>query len=64
MESLYRILAINKSFHVSVSSTISLSYGVELWYNTKFHIDTQMTPFDALYGYVSTIPNRCIMEKL
>ena len=29
----------------------------ELWYNTKFHIATQMTPFETLYGYVPTSPN-------
>jgi hypothetical protein len=29
----------------------------KLWYNTKFHIGIQMTPFEALYGYPPTIPN-------
>nr|KYP44277.1 Retrotransposable element Tf2 [Cajanus cajan] len=29
----------------------------ELWYNTKFHTATQMTPFEALYGYVPSMPN-------
>jgi len=28
----------------------------ELWYNTKFHIAIQLTPFEALYGYPPSIP--------
>ena len=30
---------------------------VELWYNTKFHTTTQMTLFEASYGYGPTSPN-------
>ena len=28
----------------------------KLWYNTKFHPTTRMTPFDALYGYPPSMP--------
>ena len=33
-----------------------LSYA-EFWYNTKFHLATEMTPFEALYGYKSISNN-------
>jgi len=29
----------------------------ELWCNTKFHTATKMSPFEALYSYLPSMPN-------
>jgi len=35
----------------------------ELWYNTKFHTATQLTPLEALYGYPAPIPMRAQTQQ-